>query len=162
VGTLFLVTLPVTTLSVMMSVIIFIYIGLRLWRPDFQIPRAVANRTAWIAGGAGGVLQGALGISAPAAITFLNAVKLPRPNFIFTASAFFASMCIPQFALQLYYGLMTWQIATLGLVAVVPLMAALPIGEWIGKRMSAITFDRVILVLLAIFAVKQVIQVGFS
>jgi len=118
VGTLFLVSLPATTLSVLMSIIIFIYIGLRLWLPDFQVPREKAHKTAWVAGGAGGVLQGALGISAPAAVTFLNAVKLPRPNFIFTASAFFAAMCIPQFTVQLYYGLMTWQIAALGLVEI--------------------------------------------
>lgn len=161
VGTLILVALPTEALNILMSLIIFVYIGLRLLRPDFQISRAVADRTAWMAGGAGGVLQGALGISAPIAVTFLNAVKLPRPNFIFTASLFFAGMCIPQMALQLKYGLMTSETVVFGLIAVIPLMAALPVGEWIGKRMSAKTFDRAILGLLAILAIKQLVQVVF-
>lgn len=159
VGTLFLVTLPQAALSILMSLIIFIYIGLRLGRPNFHLARDVAQRFAWLAGGTGGILQGALGISAPVAVTFLNAIKLPRPNFIFTASAFFAAMCIPQFILQLSYGLLTLQTTMIGFLAVIPLLAALPVGEWIGRRMSAKAFDRAILLLLATLAVLQLVRV---
>lgn len=134
VGTITLVSLPQTSLMLLMAAIILIYIALRLARPSFQIPLPIAERTAWIAGGLGGILQGALGISSPAAITFLSALKLPRPNFIFSASAFFAAMCIPQAIVATHYGLIDKQIALLGLISIVPLMASVRLGDWIGNR----------------------------
>lgn len=155
-GTMALVSLPQTALMLLMAAVILVYIGLRLARPDFRISPELAHRTAWMVGGVGGVLQGALGISSPAAITFLSALKLPRPNFISTASAFFSAMCVPQVIVATGYGLIDARIALLGLVAIVPLMAAVRLGDWIGKRMSAQVFDRVILILLAVLACKQI------
>lgn len=158
-GTYALVALPQALLTVLMVAIVFIYIALRLVRPDFVIPRTVAGKTAWIAGGLGGILQGSLGISSPAAMTFLNAVKLSRPGFIFTASAFFAAMCIPQFIVAVAYDLITTQIVILGVLAAAPLLAAVPLGDWIGKQMSALVFDRAILILLAVLACIQLVGV---
>lgn len=159
IGTYALVALPPTLLTLLMVGIIFIYIALRLLRPDFSISQDVADKTAWMAGGVGGILQGSLGISSPAAMTFLSAIRLPRPNFIFTASAFFAAMCIPQMIVATAYGLIHADIVILGLLATVPLLLALPVGDWIGKRMSAHVFDRAILVLLAILAIIQLAKV---
>lgn len=159
-GTFFLVSLPANILHIAMAAVIFTYIALRLLRPDFKISQKLADKTAWIAGTIGGILQGALGISSPAAITFLSALKLPRPNFIFTASAFFAAMCIPQFILLTSYGLITLPLAIIGLLAVIPLIMALRVGDWIGKRMSPVVFDRAILVMLAVLGIKQLFSAG--
>lgn len=104
----------------------------------------------------GGILQGAIGVSAPAVVTFLNAMKLPRPAFIFTISIFFASMAAVQIPVQMYYGLLTADIATLGLLAFVPLFAALPVGDWIGKRMSPKVFDALILTFLTLLAIRLI------
>ncbi len=155
-GTVFLVWLPVSLLNLLMTGVIVFYIALRLAKPSFHVPLEQARKIAWIAGGVGGVLQGSLGISAPAAITFLNAVKLPRPNFIFTVSVFFATMCLTQFPMQLYYGLIDWNIVILGILALGPLLIGLPIGEWIGKHMTPVIFDRVILTMLAVLALSQI------
>jgi uncharacterized membrane protein YfcA len=160
IGTFALVSVPAQTLHLLMAGLIFVYIALRLLRPDFRITRKRALQTAWIAGTAGGVLQGSLGISSPAAITFLSAVKLSRSNFIYTASAFFAAMCISQFVLLTGYGLITGPLIFMGLMAVLPLMLTLPLGEWIGKRMSAVVFDRTILILLAGLGIKQALSGG--
>lgn len=162
IGTLLLVSLPAAALNLLMAALVFVYVGLRLWRPDFGISLARAEKTAWIAGGVGGVLQGAVGISAPAILTFLSAVRLPRQGFIFTVSAFFASMCIPQFVVQLGFGLMTWQTGVVGCAAVAPLMVGMSIGEWLGKRMSPVLFDRIILGLLVVLAVKLAVEAGLS
>ncbi|WP_162009377.1 sulfite exporter TauE/SafE family protein [Labrenzia sp. CE80] len=156
IGTFFLVWVPLSLLSLSMVCVVIIYIAMRLLKPAFHVSLPWARKTAWIAGATGGILQGSLGISAPAAVTFLNAVKLPRPTFIFTASVFFATMCLTQFPVQLHYGLVTWNIVILGFLSLVPLLAGLPVGEWIGKRMSPIIFDRVILSMLAVLAIKQI------
>ena len=156
VGTFLLVRLPVTALQIIMAALILAYIALRLARPDLRIPLGSARWMLWPAGFAGGILQGAVGVSAPVSITFLNAMRLARPVFIFTVSGFFVGMCMVQLPLQVGYGLMTREVALLGVAALLPIFAAMPVGEWIGRRISAATFDRVILVFLGCLAIRLV------
>lgn len=155
-GTVLLAYLPASILSVAIAAIIFAYIGLRLTKPDLKLQLTSARKLLWPAGLFGGVLQGAVGISAPVSVIFLNAMRIPRPQFIFTISVFFAAMCFVQLPLQISFGLMNWNIAIFGLLAILPLLATIPIGEWIGKRLSPIIFDKAILVVLAVLAIRLI------
>lgn len=156
IGTAALAQLPSSLLSLCMAGIIFAYILLRVTKPSVQLSMAGAKKSVAIVSLAGGILQGAVGVSAPVAVTFLNAMKLARPAFIFTVSIFFASMAAVQIPTQIYYGLMTRDIATLGLIAFIPLFGALPVGDWIGRRISPKVFDAVILTFLAILALRLI------
>src|SRR3546814_7645556 len=71
---------------------VFLYIACRLARPDWVLDLGIATRLAAPAGFAGGLLQGAAGISAPISITFLNAMRIDRAAFIATISVFFVAM----------------------------------------------------------------------
>lgn len=158
VGTFALAWLSPALVQAVMVVIILVYVALRLSRPHLRMPDATVQKFAWLAGGTGGVLQGAVGISAPIAVTFLSAATLPRPAFILTVSTFFAGMCVVQLPVQVAYGIMTPDRAVLGLFSLVPLMVALPLGEWIGKRLSAAAFDRIILIFLILLALKLTVD----
>ena len=158
-GTLILGWAPVDQLNILMAIIVFAYIALKLFKPSFQIPMKRAKKLVGYAGFTGGILQGALGISAPISITFVNAVKLERPVFIFTMSLFFISMTMSQIPLQIAQGMMTWETIVIGLISFIPLMAGMPVGEIIGKRMNAEVFDRVILLMLTVLALKQLVGV---
>ncbi|MBU2868213.1 sulfite exporter TauE/SafE family protein [Pacificibacter marinus] len=153
-GTFVLAKIEPVYVQFVMIVIIVVYIGLRLSKLDLRITKTKARR--WVAsvGIIGGVLQGAVGISAPVAVTFLNAIRLDRPAFILTVSTFFAAMCVVQLPMQISFGIMTFHTALIGLLALIPLTFAMPIGEWIGSKFSARVFDRVILFFLASLAVK--------
>ncbi len=94
VGTFLLSILPQETLSLMVACAVIAYITLRVARPGWTLARDTANRLCGAAGIAGGFLQGATGISAPASITFLNAMKLPREAFIGTISIFLAHFAL--------------------------------------------------------------------
>ena len=161
IGTMILNWVPIDQLNILMALIVFAYIALKLAKPAFHIPFEHAKKIVWFAGLGGGSLQGALGISAPISLTFANAVKLERPVFIFTMSVFFTAMCVAQIPLQIAYGMMSWNTVIVGLIALIPLFAGMPIGEIIGKRMNAIVFDRVILIMLTVLALKQIISVLF-
>jgi uncharacterized membrane protein YfcA len=50
---------------------------------------------------------------------------------------------------------MTLEIAILGVLAMIPIAMGLPVGELIGRQLSNTVFDRTILVLLALLAVKM-------
>lgn len=155
IGTIMLAWLSADFLSIFIALIIFAYIALRLFRPAFNIPVEKARSLAWLAGAGGGILQGSIGISAPIAVTFANAIRMERPVFIFTVSVFFATMCLVQFPMQLALGMMTWQIIILGFISLIPMIIGLQAGDWVGKRMNAVVFDRVILFMLAVLAIKQ-------
>ncbi len=158
VGTGLLVWLPEAVLSAILATIVFGYIALRLLRPDFQLPLEVARRFVLPVGAIGGVCQGAAGISAPVSVSFLNAMRLERPVFIFTISVFFVSMGFVQLPALLLSGLMTGPIFGLSLLAIVPVIAFMPLGNWLGQRASPEVFDRVILVFLTVLAIRLASQ----
>lgn len=153
-GTLLLANLPGEALSIMLAVVVIAYIGLRLLRPDWQLSETTARRLVVPMGTAGGVMQGATGISAPVSVSFLNAMRLERSVFIPTVSIFFAAMAIFQVPALVVTGLLTRDLAILSAFAVIPMLAGLPLGDRLARRLSAAAFDRVLLVLLGVMAVR--------
>ena len=62
IGTYVLAALPTAALDLSMAAIIFIYILLRLLKPDFRIPFARAQKLVWAAGAGGGSDSAACGV----------------------------------------------------------------------------------------------------
>lgn len=160
-GTLLLAVLPQEALSLMVAGAVLAYITLRLVRPGWTLKRERANQLSGAAGIAGGFLQGATGISAPASITFLNAMKLPREAFIGTISIFFVSMTAMQIPALWSVGLLSLELLTYGFAALALVFLAMPLGNWLGKRASPKVFDMVMLVTLGAIAVKILFEALF-
>ncbi len=109
-------------------------------------------------GALAGVLQGAAGISAPVSITFLNALRTDRAAFVATISVFFAGMSIVQIPLLGVFGFLSWERIAWSCAALVPLFAAMPLGAALARRFPREVFDRVILGLLALVALRLLAQ----
>jgi uncharacterized membrane protein YfcA len=125
-------------------------------RPDFKLAFTAASPLALPVGTAGGVLQGAAGISAPITISFLNAMRLERPVFIATISVFFATMSFFQLITLIGYGLLTPHLAGLGALTLLPLFLGLPVGGFVARYLSVAAFDRVMLIMLFVLALRLV------
>lgn len=156
IGTVMLATLPVAALTLLLAGVVMLYIAMRLALPQFRLGLAAANRVVLPLGLAAGVLQGAGGISAPISVSLLNAMRLERPVFIATISAFFAAMSAAQLPALFAYGLMTPTLLVLSAVALLPLFAGMPVGAWLARHMSARTFDRLVLGLLCVLALRLI------
>jgi uncharacterized membrane protein YfcA len=113
-----------------------------------------ATKLVFILGAAGGVLQGTAGLSAPISITFLNAMKLERNQFIPTISVYFGVMSIFQMPTLYYYDFLNFEIIIASLVSTIVLLSFMPIGSWIAKSVSKEKFDKITLILLAFIAVR--------
>lgn len=155
-GTVILAELPLEALQVITAALVVAYIVLRLIRSDFYLPRVLAGRIAVPVGFAAGILQGAAGLSAPISISFLNAMRLPRETFIATVAVFFAAMSSVQLVMLTGYQLMTWHLLGLGVLAVVPLMAGMPIGKAAAASIGPKGFDRIILLFLSLLALRLI------
>lgn len=157
-GSFMLVSLSSDLLLLCVAGAVFLYIAFRLARPHWVLDLAIATRLAGPVGFAGGVLQGAAGISAPVSITFLNAARLERPAFIATIAVFFTAMAVVQIPLLMVWDVLTPLRLLLSALAILPLIAAMPLGAFLARRLSKVFFDRLILVLLAVIAARLVLS----
>ena len=153
-GTIFLATLPNRLLIITVAMAVTAYVILRIARPTFHISASRAWRLALPAGMAAGTLQGAAGISAPVSVSFLNAMRLERPAFIATISAFFIAMSLVQLPALAVTGLMTLELFALSLLAVLPILVFMPLGAWMAAKLSAEGFDRLVLFMLTLLALR--------
>ena len=156
IGSFFLAWLPTDALMAFLALIVFSYVILRLAKPGWNLARERGERLVSYAGLAGGVMQGAGGISAPVSVTFLNAMQLTRPEFIGTISIFFSAMSIVQIPSLAALGNLTWERFLFSIVATIPLFAGIWLGERAARHMSRVWFDRAILMLLVVIAIRLV------
>lgn len=153
-GTWLLTELPANVLAIILGVVVVLYILLRLLRPHWHISRPAASRAAPTVGFVSGILLGATGISAPVSLTFLSSIRLTRPQFLFAVSTLFVVFTIVQGPALAVAGILTWERLLFSTLAMVPILLAMPAGNWIASRLSQKAFDRLILALLAVIAVK--------
>jgi len=154
VGSVILASLPTEVLMGGLAIIVLIYIAMRLARPNWQLARDRGEGLAAPAGLIAGLMQGAGGISAPVSVTFLNAMRLERSEFVATISVFFFTMSALQIPTLIALGILTWERAGVALLGAIPLFIAMPLGEAAAKRISKQTFDKLILALLALVALR--------
>lgn len=156
VGTIMLASFSSDTLSILVGGAVYGYIAVRLGKPHWRIELPLAKVLSVPAGAVAGMLQGATGLSAPVSITFLNAVRLERLAFIATISVFFTLITVPQIAALGYLGFLSAHSLLISLGAMVPILAFMPVGTALARRLSKESFDRAILALLAVLAAKLV------
>lgn len=155
-GSILLASLPVPLLMAALGTVVFAYIALRLARPSWVLPRERGRQMGPYVGLIGGVMQGAGGLSAPVSITFLNALNLPRKEFIATIAIFFLAMSVTQVPALAALGILTWDRLLLAFFALIPMFLGIPIGSFAARFLSKQAFDRLILSLLAVIAVKLI------
>lgn len=160
-GSLLLVRLSADLLQLGVAATALAYVAFKLARPDWTLERKIANTLAFPIGLLGGLLQGAAGVSAPISMTFLNSMRLERPQFIATISVFFGAMAVVQIPVLSWLGILTLDRVGLSLLAIIPLFATMPIGRWLARHMSRQMFDRIILLLLATIAIRLIAGVIF-
>ncbi|NNF23321.1 MAG: sulfite exporter TauE/SafE family protein [Rhodobacteraceae bacterium] len=153
-GSVLLAALPSPALMLSVAVTTFAYVGFRIAKPDWSLNAALAARIALPVGFASGLLQGAAGISAPVSVTFLNAMRLPREAFIGTISVFFLSMTMVQIPALWGLGLLTPDRVGLSLLACIPMFGAMPVGAWLARHIRRDVFDRIVMGLLVIIALR--------
>ena len=158
IGTLALAGLSATILTSTVALVVLSYVVFRLRNPTWSLTWPTAQALAAPAGAIGGVLQGAIGISAPVSVTFMNAVGLQRNQFVFTMSVFFFAMALIQLPAQMALGIMTWERAGYSVLGIVPLLLGMPIGDYLGRRIARETFDKIILAVLTLLSIRLLWQ----
>lgn len=153
-GTWGLVVLSPEILLLGVASAIVLYLIIKVARRRMALPFSIAARIVIPIGLLAGVLQGAAGMSAPASVTFLNAMQLERRVFIGSISVFFVAITCVQIPALLSAGILTTERFLLSGLALVTIVAAMPLGARLGKRLPHRWFDNLIMLLLASIACK--------
>lgn len=156
VGTLLLKSLDGRILSAALAVMIVAYICLALLHPGFTISPRVTRVASPPVGLAAGGLQGATGISGPLLTTYLHGFGLPARAYVFALSTLFFVFASVQTVTLAAVGLYTPARLLESLLALLPIVVALPLGVRAARRLSPQTFQRVVLVLLGASVVSLV------
>lgn len=158
-GTWGLVALSPELLSLGVAGAIMLYLAIKLARRKMALPFSTAQRIVLPVGLLAGVLQGAAGMSAPASVTFLNAMRLERRVFIGSISVFFAAVTCVQIPALLSAGILTVERSLYSLIALLVILVAMPFGAQLGQRLPHRWFDNLIMLLLAGIALKIIMDV---
>jgi uncharacterized membrane protein YfcA len=154
IGTWLIVSAPEKLLAQTMAAVLFTYVALRLVHPHLALPRQAGRRLGVPVGIGAGALQGATGVGSPLGVTYIHAMRLPRGAHVFAVSAMFLQFGVVQIPALAVAGVLTWPILLQGALAMLPALAALPVGGWLAGWLPPRAFDIVILVLLVLVAVQ--------
>lgn len=153
VGTWALAVVSDRLLAGLLCLALVAYLILRFAKPDWSITPEQGRATALPAGLVSGALQGASGLSAPASLTYLSAMRLPRPAFAGAISQLFVLLAAVQLPALWIAGLIDLEGLALSTLAILPVVAGMPIGNWLIKYVSPARFQFLLLVLLTGLAV---------
>jgi uncharacterized protein len=156
VGTFLLQTLDEDILSLTLAAMIAVYALVYLVHPDLRLPARVTRLTSPPVGLAAGLLQGATGISGPLMSTYLHGYRLDKEVYVLTITTVFQVYALVQAVTLAAVGLYTGNRLALSLMALLPIMAVLPLGARLTGRLSRRTFDYMVLALLVASAFKLV------
>jgi hypothetical protein len=143
-------------MSAALAAMILAYIVLATARPGFTMPPRLTRIISPPVGLAAGGLQGSTGISGPLLSTYLHGMGFPPRAYVFALSTLFFVFSSVQTLTMLSIGLYTPSRLFESLLALLPIVVALPLGARAARRLSPRTFQRVVLVLLAASAVTLV------
>jgi uncharacterized membrane protein YfcA len=159
IGTWLLTTLPERLLVLGLGIILLAYVVLRLAAPNLSLGVAMAKRLGPVAGAGSGILQGATGISAPIGVTFIHAMALDREAHVFAVSTMFLLFSMAQLPALWAAGVMRPEWIVEGLLAMVPILLFMPVGQMLVHKLSRKGFDRLILGFLGVIGLKMVLGI---
>lgn len=148
VGTWLLAAIPSHWLELMLGLIVTIYLALYFTAPNLKLGAELAARLAPPAGFFTGIFHASVGISSPVSGTYLHAMKLRRELFVAGISTSFLVFSGLQLPMLFYANIMTGDRLIQGCLGLIAVVIGLPIGAWMGKRMSQQAFDRLTLGIL--------------
>ena len=154
IGVYFLTSLDPTSVGLVLGVTVIVYVGVSLLKPDLSIGDDAARLAAAPVGLAGGILQGATGLSAVVLASYIHAMGITPRAFVLTVSMLFQVFAVVQAIGFVVAGTYTAGLVWASVVAAAAAMIVISIGTRFAPRISPTVFDRLVMGVLALSAVK--------
>ncbi|SFV37949.1 hypothetical protein SAMN05216456_3184 [Devosia crocina] len=158
-GTVLLANLSERALVLSLGILLLVYFVIKIARPHVTVGPRAARRMGPFTGFGSGVCQGATGISAPIGVTFIHAMGLDRQVHVYAVSAMFLVLGLVQLPSLILAGIMEWEWVLEAIIAMIPILVFMPVGQMLAGKLSRKAFDRMILIFLGLMGLKMVIGI---
>lgn len=148
VGAWLLTNLDERVIAVLLAVTVIAYVVSKLSRTDWTMPHGVARRASVPVGVAGGVLQGATGLSGTLFGSYLHAMSLRPPVFVFSIAALFQVSSFAAVIGLAALGRYTLQLLGLSILASMLALLVVVGVRPLARRVPQHAFDSIVLVVL--------------
>ena len=152
-----LVNLPESLLLKVLAGFILSYIAFTILSYN-KVHFHMDRRWGYLAGFAGGIISGALSAGGPPVIMYCDSLNLGKKEFKATLQAFFVLMILYKIPLFYLTGLLTEELWRTLLYYSPFVAAGTACGVLLFHRLSDLWFRRVVLILLAAFAVVMIVK----
>ena len=159
VGTFALVSVPEDPLLIALALTIVGFVVTFVRSPELRIDPETSTRWAPAVGAFAGVMQGAVGVSGPVVATWLHGYRLPKQAYVFSVTAIFGVSGAVQFGLLVAAGKLTATRVGVSGLALVVVLAMVPVGTRLRHRLGGPAFERAVLAVLVASGLALVAQV---
>lgn len=142
-------------LEIALGGLVLTYLLVRL-RGSPGVPRWASPRLAPVVGGAAGVVHGATGLSGLVGTTYMHAMALPRPVFVFCNGAMFTLFSGMHAPILWVFGLYEPSAIIIGALTLPAAFGGMWIGTKVGARLNTVAFSRAVLIILGVTAIVPV------
>lgn len=133
-----------------------VFLLLLLLKPDFRLDGVLGRIVTPLASLFGGFCQGATGVSGPLFSTLIFSFRLERGAYVFYNGLLFGMFNGLQIFIMLYLGMFTWERATEGVLALIPLFVFQFLGMKIMGRVSPKAFSGAVIAVIVAMEIKLV------
>jgi hypothetical protein len=156
IGVFLLTSLSPAAVGLGLGILVLTYVGVALWKPRMSVTPAVATRIAVPVGLAGGVLQGATGLSAVILASYIHAMGVGQRAFVFMIATLFGAFAAIQAVGFVVAGAYSREIVMASVLATAIALIVLAAGTRLSPRISPVMFHRLVLAVLALSATKLI------
>lgn len=153
-----LISLDPRVLSLTLAVVIAAYVLTFALRPDLRLPARVTRYLSPPVGLAGGALAGATGMAGPLIATYVHGFRLEPGAYVFAITLQFQVFALVQVAGLAAVGLYTPARVWESIIALVPIVLAMPAGMWLARRVEPRRFELAVLAMLVLMGVKLAVD----
>jgi uncharacterized protein len=159
-----LATVPMTlalsdaTLRTVLACVVLLAVTLNALPLKLTVPPAQERWWSAGVGAVSGVMGGVSALTGPVIISYLVSLRLPRDVFVGTISVIYLCGSVPLYASMAWQGRITALIATVSMLALLPMALGLHLGRRVRHRLSEALFRRLLLAFLALLALLLMLR----
>jgi uncharacterized membrane protein YfcA len=160
VGTKLLVMLPPGRLLMILGGFVLLFVVLNVSRFSPRLPPGWEPWMSPVAGFAGGVVGGVTNVPGTLVIIYFYSLRLPKAEFVSSVAFSFIFYKVVQLGSVAWFGLLTWPVLGASVALTLAGLGGFALGLRVQDRLEQRTFNRAVLVFLALLGAWLVIRGG--
>jgi uncharacterized protein len=156
VGALFTVGIPASALMTILGSFVLLFVVASFLNPALQVPRGWERRIGFGMGLISGFVGALTSSPGPIFVMYVVSLHLVRPVFMAALGFIMSLFGVVVTASYIWVGVVRWEHVAPGVLATVPAVLGMWLGNASGKRLGVDAFRKVVLTLLGFLAVLMI------